>query len=509
MVEQQKDSISVEKNDGLLSIEINCPSRFSLKDTPNNRKVLYVLFRLLKGQDNKNLVTFSKISTLFDLKSRQDSNNFYREFQYFEEDFNQYLERKKKFKDAFPLIEKQVLNDPLTNIIEQYRIFVKSHPEFKMSETSFRKYFSEIDAAKLKTHYEQLISKGEIKPDTEMFLKEIMEDEKTSKCNRKKIINTFPELQQSDKEVKIENTFMQNTNTFGLCLLIMILQAFGLNYQILSIMLGVSKATIHNKFHTLSFIGRSILYAINRWSGEISTDEKWVRINGKWHYVISIIDNKTGFPLFLQLVSNLKKETWEVFFNRFYKHYGRPRLIISDGSGPIAGAIKSVFPGVNHQLCKFHKLKNLMKKIYQSRHSYEKQKKMIRLAKGIFCNRTYYGRKRAAKRLMEIGSHDISKYVEKSILGKWNQLTKRLTSNSAERWNRKIEKAITGRYGLKSVKYVKQLITSLWLKESVLDKRHFSECFLDDIKLGKLCQENLNLSNIIETAKYKLLRNVG
>ena len=69
-----------------------------------------------------------------------------------------------------------------------------------------------------------------------------------------------------------------------------------------------------------------------------------------------------------------------------------------------------------------------------------KKKRMIKLAKAIFNNRTYYGRKRVAKQLMEISPEYVSKYVEKGILAKWNQLTKGYTSNSAERWNRKIEK---------------------------------------------------------------------
>ncbi|MEA2104647.1 MAG: DDE-type integrase/transposase/recombinase [Candidatus Cloacimonadota bacterium] len=499
----------MEKKDGMLSVSINNPIKFSVKDTKNNQKMLLVLLRLFKKENGKELVTFKKISALFGLKSRQDSNNFYREFQQHDGDFKDYLERKKDFRDALPLIEKQILQNPLLKINEHYKDFIETHPKFKMSYTCFRDYFSQIDALKLKNKYDQLTTEDKIKPDTERFLKEILEDETTGKSSRKKILKTFPKLEQKEKDIKVERRFQEDMNTFGIYLLVMILTAFGLNYQILSIMLGVSKSTIHNKFHTLSFVGRAILSSINSWSGEIATDEKWVKINGKWHYVISIVDNKTGFPLYFQLVSDLKKPTWELFFNRFYKLYGKPRLIISDGSSAIAGAIKSVFPGVNHQLCKFHKLKNLMKKIYSCRCSYKKQQQMIALAKGIFDNMTYFGRKRAAQKLMEISPEEVSKYVEKSILGKWNQLTKRLTSNSAERWNRKIEKVILGRYGLKSEQYVIQLMNSLWLKEAVLDKRHFAECFLDNIKLGQLCQDNLKMCNVVDSIKHKLLEKVA
>ena len=206
-------------------------------------------------------------------------------------------------------------------------------------------------------------------------------------------------MQKDEKEIKKERSFIKNIDKYGRSLLVMILIAGGLNYNLLSILLGVSKATIHNLFYLLSFLRNLILSSIKWWSGEISTDEKWIRIKGKWYYIISIVDNITGFPLYFQLVSDLKKETWKLFFARFYKLYGVPRLIISDGSEAIAWGIKFVFPNTNHQLCKFHKLKNLIRIIYKSNVSYKERKRMLLLAKGIFNNKTYYGRKRAAKHL--------------------------------------------------------------------------------------------------------------
>ena len=123
MVEKQKDSISVEKNQNNLSIKINRPVQFELSDTTNNRKALYVLLRLLKTENSKYLTTFRAISALFGLQSRQDSNNFYREFQACGEDLFLYLKRKKALENAFPLREKQVLEMPLLSIPEQFKKF--------------------------------------------------------------------------------------------------------------------------------------------------------------------------------------------------------------------------------------------------------------------------------------------------------------------------------------------------------------------------------------------------
>jgi len=506
---KQTDSISVQQKDNNLNVKVNCPVSFTIKDTKNNRKALYVLIRLFKAENGKNLATFEKISALFGLNSRQDSNNFYREYLASGEDLLLFLQRKQKLKKAFYLLEAQVLKNPLRSLKEQYKIFIDENPAINISQTSFMKYFSEIDAVKLKKRFDQLLTKDEVRPDKERFLKEILEDENTSNQKLKEIVTVFPELQKDEKEANKEVSFFNTLDKYGKNLMIMFLVASGLNYGVLGMLLDVSKGTIHNLFYGLTFIKKLILNSIKWWSNEVSTDEKWIKLNKKWVYVISIVDNKTGFPLYFHVVSDLSAATWKIFFQRFYKIYGKPRIIISDGSAAIAKAIREVFPDSNHQLCKFHKLKNLMDKIYQSYSTPKEKKRMIKLAKAIFDNTSYYGRKRSAKHLIKISPEKVSKYVENSILDKWNQLTKGYTSNSAERWNRKIKKATLGRYGLKSENFINQLIISLWLKEAINNKVHFEKCFLHEFNIQKTCQENLKMCNIIEFFKHKLLGKVA
>jgi len=420
-----------------------------------------VLLRLLKNENRKNVFTFREISEMFSLKHRQDSNNFYREFLACCEDFLLFLQRKIKLEEAFPIIENLVLKMPLLTIREQYEIFSEDYPEYKMSFTCFQKYFSRIDSKKLKKRYDELISSKKCRLDKEQFLKEILNEGSLSNKTSKKIISIFPELQQGEKEIKNENFFNKDWKPYAKYLLIMFFVGSGMNYESLSILFDVSKSSIHNWFYKLSFLKRNIIDSIIWWSGIISVDEKWIRINGKWHYVLSIVDNTTGFLLYFMVVSDLKADTWKMFFQRFYQLYGKPKLIISDGSPSLAAGRKAVFSSVSHQLCKFHKLRNLIRNIYLNYENSEKHKRMIRLAKNIFNNKTHYGRKRAATKLMEISPSKVSKYLSNNILGNWGNLTKSLTSNASERWNRKIDKVIAKRYGLKSEQFVVQLITSL------------------------------------------------
>jgi transposase-like protein len=42
------------------------------------------------------------------------------------------------------------------------------------------------------------------------------------------------------------------------------------------------------------------------------------------------------------------------------RHLGRPRLVISDGNPGLAAALDRLWPGVAHQRCTVHKLRNLV-----------------------------------------------------------------------------------------------------------------------------------------------------
>jgi len=468
-----------------------------------------VLLRELRKENGKNVFTFQDISDIFNLKHRQDTDNFFRFYKACGEDFLSYLQRKIKLEKAFSIIESLILEMPLLPIQEQYKTFSKDYPEYEMSFATFQKYFSRIDSKKLKKRYDELISSKKCRIDKERFLKELLAEENLSNKTRKKIISIFPALQQDGKEVKNEISFHKDLESYTKFLLIMFLVGCDMNFEPLAMLFGVCKTTIHNWFYKLPFLKRKIIESIRWWSGIISVDEKWVKINCKWHYVLSIVDDTTGFLLYFMVVSDLKADTWKMFFQGFYRLYGKPKLIISDGSSSLAAGRKAVFLTVPHQLCKFHKLKNLIRNIYLSYENPEKHKRMIRLAKNIFNNKTHFGRKRAARKLMEISSPKVSKYVKKNILGNWKNLTKSLTSNAAERWNKKIEKIIAKRYGLKSEKFVDQLITSLWLKEAIRDKRHFGKCFINQIDLLKECQDTIKMCNITKAIADKLLKKVA
>ena len=234
-------------------------------------------------------------------------------------------------------------------------------------------------------------------------------------------------------------------------------------------------------------------------------DEKWIKIKGKWHYALSIVDNVTGFPLYVKLFPSITAESWMVFMRGFKAIYGNPQKIVSDGSSSLSKARATVFSDVPYQLCKFHKLKNLNRKIYENVYDAKLRRKLLKLAKNIFRNRSVSSRKRTALTIVEMDIPKVSDYVQKNILGEWEHLTESLTSNASERFNRKIEKVISKRYGLKSVKFVTALLNALWMKEAFFNKKLLPNSFITKVDFHKLCQENLKIDNLMSFLKEKLI----
>ncbi len=126
-------------------------------------------------------------------------------------------------------------------------------------------------------------------------------------------------------------------------------------------------------------------------------------------------------------------------------------------------------------------------------------RRAVRFAKHIFSNTWVSSRKQAAKSLQELAGQKVSSSVDKHILAYWQNLTMSLTNNASERFNRRIEKCFSGRYGMASVESARVLLRGLWLKELLLNGRqHMVQTSeLGSINLSRICQEHLEQGKIL------------
>jgi transposase-like protein len=468
----------------------------------NKKAVLVCLRSLCHPETGKPLFTYQQLADAFAYNARQNVANFVAEFRASEQSFVQFLTRvNTKYDRLFPLVETQVLSSVFLSLHQHYLGFCEAHPQEKLSEATFREYVKDIDGGKILSRVRQVVSTSELSLDVQRDLQEILDLKQVSAVTRKEMVEMFPAVDASPSAGRRIPSVDFSHPAVSRKLLVVLLYVYNVPQEVLALLFGVGKTSIHTWIYAIcgEEVEWQILREIVCWSGQVCFDEKWVKIKGQWYFVLCAVDSVSGFPLLIDLYPTLDTVSWTLFFKRFHGLYGRPKLIQSDGARALAAAREIVFAGVQYQLCKFHKLRNLMKRLRHHIHERKLLTRCCRLARHIFSNTWVSSRKQAAKTLQALAGQEVSDYLESHMLSVWRHLTQSLTNNAAERFNRKIEKCLSGRYGCSSPTSVKVLLRGLWLKELVFNgRKHLAATSqITELDLTKICQESLNVDKIL------------
>ncbi len=503
------------ENDKLI-IDILAPLRIVLPLSLN--KIIVIILRCITDQQGKPLLSFQEISNLLSHPGRQWSNNIYKAWESAGFDLKLFLEDKRELCEmTLNLITQFVLTYPLRSILEQHRQFMKAYPEFEgMCINSFCFYVSAIDCHKLITAFRKQLQSKQLSIRSSYFIKAFLaEGKRISSVDKAYISDLFPEINTFLKGATIKDIDWKQEITQKI-LLVSLLYLWGVPQKKLSLLFGVSKTTIHNWIHNFCDEGLQgyILKMIGKWSGKICVDDKWIKIKGKWQYVFSAVDAISGLPLLSKRFQSADAASWILFFKEFKMYYPNPTLITSDGSKSLLKGLQFVFPRVRHQLCWFHKLKNLHKRIYKELEEGIGRKHALAFASAMFHNKHISSRKKAARQLALIGGANIGSYLTKSIFNQWLKLTLCLTNNAAERYNRKIEKCIACRYGLKNEACADVIIRGLWFSEILTKGRaHWIDnSGMKDIDLTKILKDNFDgnqIMHFIQNKETQTLKNAG
>ena len=390
-----------------------------------NRKVLGVLGREIKHcETGRPVFTFQQLANQLDYGDRRDVQNFHRELRVSDFDMQQFVTRKATKHDRlFPLVEAAILETPLLRPHQQYLSFCEAHPTESLSEETFRKYANEIEGLKIVKRVQQLVKPGTDTLNVSRYLGEMLACERLSHAQQKEIVTVFPDAEDEASPPTAKGN--RSLVTVRKQILVVMLYACNVSQEVLGLLMGVSKTSIHDWIAELctNEFEWQMLKEITCWSGKVSFDEKWVKIKGEWYFVLCAIDSVSGFPLLMTLYPTLDTVSWTLFFKRFRALYGRPMLIQSDGSQSLAAAREIVFFGVRWQLCTFHTLKNLTKRIRKPCADATLCRRCVRLAKHIFSNGRVSSRKYAAKTLQTLAGQDVREYVDGHILVPWRHLT--------------------------------------------------------------------------------------
>ena len=115
--------------------------------------------------------------------------------------FVQFLTRvNTKHDRLFPLVEAQILSSVFLSVHQHYLAFCESHPQERLSETTFREYVNDIDGGKILQRVRQVASKAELSCDVQRYLQEILDLKEVSAVKRKEIVEVFPTVEPSSSE---------------------------------------------------------------------------------------------------------------------------------------------------------------------------------------------------------------------------------------------------------------------------------------------------------------------
>jgi len=493
-VAKLKTAVTVVRQESNVFIRINCPISFSLPLTTATFKFLAVFLRLLFKPKGENVLTLQQTADVLGYNDRRDVDNYCREYARKGFDFAALLSRKVENTKLIPELEKFVLKNIMLPPHMLNKEFCRTH-KLKMSKPTFYKYLAEVNAVSVLKQAQELLWEKATSGNTVEVLKLLAGQHKVPVVCDQLLAHIKSKRPEEPKLSK----GLQGLDQTQRCLLVHYLVGSNMNFSTIALLLNVSKATISNWLHGIKDLQSMILNSISRWSGKISIDEKFIRIKGVPHYIITIVDFVTGMPLYLDLYKNTKKESYEACFRTFKLLYRKnPTLIVSDGSKSLAAARKTVFPKVHYQLCKFHKLRNLFATISKSYLPEETKGKMKLKAMTALRRKSVSGRKKGLRDLLKLVPQSAADYISNNIIKQWRQLSKGLTSNVSERFNRKIEKVTNSRYGLKSENTAMTIALSLWIKVLIDQGRPIlhDDSLIANLNISSLCQENVDWSNL-------------
>jgi hypothetical protein len=221
---------------------------------------------------------------------------------------------------------------------------------------------------------------------------------------------------------------------------------------VLARVFGVGKTSIHPWISAIGSadLAGQILRELLCWSGHGSVDAQWVTISGQGYVGRWAVDAGSGFALRSRLYSRLDMVSWPLLLLRVTARYGLPTRIQCDGSQALAAAREAGCSGVRSSGGPFHKLQNLMTRVRTHLHDPTRFTRCGRLAKRMVTHTSVRSRQAAAKRLQTLAAADVSAYLEGPIVTPWRKLTVSLTTTASERFNRPIEKCLSGRSGVPS-----------------------------------------------------------
>jgi transposase-like protein len=374
---QTMANLTVETHDGMYHIR---SQGFCLQfpETEKNTRVLWLLLRAFYDPDTgKKLFTHEQIAKAFGYKARQNIQNFEQEFRHCGEDILAYLQRKCKVDTSVVEAVAEVLRQhPLAPATELCPLVQERLNRPELTPPNIRKAIGQVPCSVIRPILQRQWERGEFHPKEALLLELAFAAlENSSSAPDSSVASTLHQLgvepfdpddaqkvQQQQAEavpllLDVRASLAQIPVKIRLMVVAFTLYYWNVPLSRIAKWMGVSPATVLNWTTGLAV---ALYPIVARWivmktkAVSLAVDEKWLKSDKAWHYWFVGVDEDTGLPVGMALLST--RTTWAcAWFLLSLRRLGlRPRAIITDGLEGYVSSIRRVFPTARHLLCLFH-----------------------------------------------------------------------------------------------------------------------------------------------------------
>lgn len=361
-------ALSVVEKDNRFRVEGQGYFTDWLPDTPSNRKTILIFFRLLRDEEGKRIFTFQDLSVIVDSNKRQASSGYMERFRECGCDFLDFLTRKRKVdSEVVEAVLQELQYEPLATIRElQQRVNARLGRD-DLSPANIKTALEQIPCQHIREALLKQIANGRAHYQEKYLLEEMMKSGKTTAIGGKAGIEV-PEtkgMSVSDptsirKLITPDVAISSISSPLRLIVFCMVLYYHGVPLSVLGDWFKVHKTTVLRWMLGLALELWPVVY---EWivdevkARAVYIDEKWLKIQGKWHYWFVVLDTTTGLPVLASLLSS--KSKWACrWIGVMLKRMGKmPRVIITDG----LLSYHYITEGAKHILCQFHHQQSVTK----------------------------------------------------------------------------------------------------------------------------------------------------
>jgi transposase-like protein len=370
------------------------------EDTPSNRKAMVVFLRTLRDDQGKALFTHQEVASVLGSSNRQASDEHMQQFRDSGGDLLRYLRRKRKVDGPVVEAVEEVLGEDVWVSLEELAVRVNGRlGREDLTVGNMESALDQLSGRVVRRLYQKVVERGaghyresyvvgrlfgmvlegdgggvQVGSWEEGVVASLVEGtaalgeqglegmEEVSDGGRK----AQEALLEAQEEITSEGLGEVWSSRLGWMLWSLLLYRHGISLSVIGGWLGVDKSTVCRWLSEVARVGWDWLVCLRvGFSGQVSVDEKWIKIGGVCWYVFAAVDCVSGYPLHVALYPSNSGWYCKLFLLELKRVGYIPKVIITDGWDGYVQAIRDVFPHAEHLLCRFHVLRALYRRLRQ------------------------------------------------------------------------------------------------------------------------------------------------